>query len=252
MKDSGSNVHLTTESGVHLYGIPKMVDDKAGKLNGIGTSPTLGTTPLILAMRTTNGKTHIYTHRSALIINDNTGPGTTLISEVILEAEGYTWFSSKDACTLCTPDNHKVDLIRHPRTGFWFIIVYKKHPLADKTKAYLSKMCKPPTTNLLSLSIQTTRPHAVMKLPKIQPLKSLPQSIEDMLTRLHRTLGHISIDRLKDIADNNLGHGLEILRNIPNPSKLMPPCEGCAINKMKKKPILNTQSNDLSTQDGAE
>ena len=237
MKDSGSNVHLTTESGVHLYGIPKMVDDKAGKLNGIGTSPTLGTTPLILAMRTTNGKTHIYTHRSALIINDNTGPGTTLISEVILEAEGYTWFSSKDACTLCTPDNHKVDLIRHPRTGFWFIIVYKKHPLADKTKAYLSKMCKPPTTNLLSLSIQTTRPHAVMKLPKIQPLKSLPQSIEDMLTRLHRTLGHISIDRLKDIADNNLGHGLEILRNIPNPSKLMPPCEGCAINKMKKKPI---------------
>ena len=133
--------------------------------------------------------------------------------------------------------HQKVDLIRHPRTGFWFIIVYKKHPLADKTKAYLSKMCKPPTTNLLSLSIQTTRPHAVMKLPKIQPLKSLPQSIEDMLTRLHRTLGHISIDRLKDIADNNLGHGLEILRNIPNPSKLMPPCEGCAINKMKKKPI---------------
>jgi hypothetical protein len=237
MKDSGSNVHLTTESGVRLYGIPGMVDDRAGKLNGIGSSPTLGTTPLILAMRTTTGKTHVYTHQSALIINDNTGPGTTLISEVILEAEGYTWCSSKDTCTLCTPDQHKIDLIRHPRTGFWFIIVYKKHDLAEKTKLYLSKMCKPPTTNLLSLSIQATRPHAIMKLPRIQPLRSLPQSVEDMLTRLHRTIGHVSIDRLKEIADNDLGHGLEILRTLSNPGKLMPACEGCAINKIKKKPV---------------
>ena len=237
MKDSGSNVHLITESGTEFYGIPQMVDMKASKLNGIGSSPTLGSTPLVLAMKTRQGKTHIYKHKKALIISDSTGPGTTLISEVLLEQDGYSWSSDRDNCVLHTPDGHDIDLVRHPETGFWFLIVQKMHPQAVKAKEHITQMCRPPANNLLSLSIQKVRPHATQKMPRQTiSLARLPQSVERTLTRLHMTIGHVSIDRLKEIADNNLGYGLEILRQIPNPTDAMPPCEGCAMAKMKLKP----------------
>ena len=52
MKDSGSNTHLVIQRDIPTIGIPDLVKEKPGRLNGIGQSPTLGTTPLILSLYT--------------------------------------------------------------------------------------------------------------------------------------------------------------------------------------------------------
>ena len=50
--DSGSNVHLIPKSLVYLFGIQEFVNDVPGTLNGIGSSATLGSVPIVIPIPT--------------------------------------------------------------------------------------------------------------------------------------------------------------------------------------------------------
>jgi len=96
MKDSGSNTHLIIQRDIKYIGIPDLVKERPGRLNGIGQSPTLGMSPLVLSIQSRDNKRHIHIGKPAIIISNDTGPGCSFISETILEREGYTWQSSSE------------------------------------------------------------------------------------------------------------------------------------------------------------
>ena len=88
--------------------------EKPGRLNGIGTLPTLGVIGLAIPLqgeKMINGiirpHVHVYTCE-ALPINDDTGPKCTLLLSVQFERVGYTWESSRASCTLTAPDGTKM------------------------------------------------------------------------------------------------------------------------------------------------
>ena len=237
MKDSGSNTHLIIQRDITSLGIPDLVKEKPGRLNGIGQSPTLGTTPLILSMKTREGKIHIHVGKPAIIITDTTGPGCSLISETILEREGYNWNSGSNYCTLTTPDKYKIELIRNEMTTFWFLVAKTDCKLANQVKQRIRQQASTKTT-FIAIKLQPeSREHAIMRILKM-PLKSLPQSILTLTDRIHRAVGHVNLTRLKEIADKNLGTGLEFLRTIPDPTDTMTTCDAYPLGKQKRNPAL--------------
>jgi len=235
MKDSGSNTHLVIQRDIPTIGIPDLVKEKPGRLNGIGQSPTLGTTPLILSLKTSEGKIHIHVGKPAIIITNTTGPGCSLISETIFEHEGYNWNSSSTYCTLTTPDKYKIELVRNEMTTFWFLVAKTDCKIADQVKQRVRQQASTKTTFIAIKLQQESREHAIMRIPKM-PLKSLPQSIMTLTDRIHRAVGHVNLTRLKEIADKNLGTGLEFLRAIPDPTDTMTTCDACALGKQKRNP----------------
>ena len=235
MKDSGSNTHLVTQRDIPTLGMPDLVKEKSGRLNGIGQSPTLGTTPLIISLKTQTNQIHIHVGKPAIIISNTTGPGCSLISETILEQEGYTWQSDNNHCLLTTPDNHKIDLIRNEMTSFWFLVATTDCQIAEAVKQKIRKRTST-TKSFIAVELQEeTREHAIMRIPKM-PLKSLPQSISTLTDRIHRAVGHVNLTRLKEIADKNMGTGLEFLRTIPDPTDALTTCDACALGKQRKNP----------------
>ena len=74
MKDSGSNTHLVTQRDIPTLGMPDLVKEKSGRLNGIGQSPTLGTTPLIISLKTQTNQIHIHVGKPAKPANQQSKP----------------------------------------------------------------------------------------------------------------------------------------------------------------------------------
>ena len=71
-----------------------------------------------------------------------------------------------------------------------------------------------------------------MKLPTARTnLKTLQQSIEITLKRIHNILAHTNLGTIKKLADGNHIIGLELSRTIPDPK--IPQCETCALSKIK-------------------
>ena len=140
MKDSGSNVNLIPVDYIPKVGIPELSTQVSCNLNGIGTQQTLGTTQLFFGLDSYKSDKHhlyIYTAPDALILPANTGPKCPLISEILLENEGYSWTSSKHFCKLTTPDGFSVNLQRDPVTGFWFLLALTTGQLLAKHRADL-------------------------------------------------------------------------------------------------------------------
>ena len=111
LSDSGSNINIIQQKDTKLWGIPETYENKPGRLNGIGTLPTLGVIGLAIPLqgeKMINGimrpHVHVYTCE-ALIINDDTGPKCTLLSSVQFEQMGYKWESSRALCTLTAQMN---------------------------------------------------------------------------------------------------------------------------------------------------
>ena len=235
MKDSGSNTHLIIQRDIKYIGIPDLVKERPGRLNGIGQSPTLGMSPLVLSIQSRDNKRHIHIGKPAIIISNDTGPGCSLISETILEREGYTWQSSSDTCTLTTPDGYLIDLTRNEMTSFWFLIAITDCKLAEQVKEKIQQTASKKKTFITTKLQSESREHALMRIPKM-PLKCLPQSIQQLVERTHRAAGHVNLTRLKEIADKNLATGLEFLRTIPDPTDALITCDACALGKQKRNP----------------
>ena len=79
LSDSGSNINIIQQKDTKLWGIPETYQNKPGRLNGIGTLPTLGIIGLAIPLqgeKMINGimKPHVHVYTcEALIINDDTG-----------------------------------------------------------------------------------------------------------------------------------------------------------------------------------
>ena len=242
MKDSGSNIHLIPLDKLNSTGIPELAQYTPSELKGIGTQKTLGYSPILFGLPTNQNKLHIYHDNGALIIPENTGPKCTLLSEVLLERAGYSWNSNADICQLTTPDSLTYNLHRDPISHFWFLLVKtncsklvkRRNALIAATKATHNIDNESTKQNLQKMQ-PPHRPHTKLKIPR-PPWHSLPQSIEKMLRRTHETLGHISMDRILKLANNNDILGLEHLNGISNINDFLTVCEGCALGKMKLKP----------------
>ena len=242
--DSGSNVHLIPKSLVYLFGIQEFVNDIPGTLNGIGSSPTLGSVPIVIPIPTVNNDIHIFTHRNALIIDDNTGPQSILLSEVEMELLGYKWCSSRDEKILITPDGQEILLTRHPISKFWYIVALKNHELAEAEKDKTTMMTPSKRCRYISLTMTETKPHAKMRIPKTQ-FNILPQSITEIIENIHNATGHVGIARLRELAQKELVDGLEILLKLPDPTNKLQPCEGCALGNMMKNPAPKYKTEKL-------
>jgi hypothetical protein len=51
LSDSGSNINIIQQKDTKLWGIPETYQNKPGRLNGIGTLPTLGIIGLAIPLR---------------------------------------------------------------------------------------------------------------------------------------------------------------------------------------------------------
>jgi hypothetical protein len=147
LADSGSNINIIQQKDIRFWGIPETYENKSGRLNGIGTLPTLGVIGLAIPLQ---GKkmidgimkphVHVYTC-DALLINDDTGPKCTLLSSVQSEQMGYTWESSRTLWTL-TADGTKIPLTRNRLNGFWYFNVIKRHHDAELTRDEIARQIR--------------------------------------------------------------------------------------------------------------
>ena len=246
LSDSGSNINIIQQKDTKLWGIPETYENKPGRLNGIGTLPTLGVIGLAIPLqgeKMINGimrpHVHVYTCE-ALIINDDTGPKCTLLSSVQFEQMGYKWESSRALCTLTAPDGTKIPLARNRYNGFWYFNALKLHHDADLTKKEIARQFRHYKATSLYLPLTLTMKYKksninsqpiIVKLPTARTnLKALPQAIEITLKRIHSILAHTNLGTIKKLADGNHIIGLELLKTIPDPQ--IPQCETCALSKM--------------------
>jgi hypothetical protein len=51
LSDSGSNINIIQQRDTKLWGIPETYENKPGRLNGIGTLPTLGVIGLAIPLQ---------------------------------------------------------------------------------------------------------------------------------------------------------------------------------------------------------
>ena len=246
MKDSGSNVHLIPENYITTVGIPELSTQVTCNLNGIGTQQTLGTTQLFFGLDTHKSNRHhlfIYTAPDALILPADTGPKCPLISEILLEHEGYSWISSKHFCKLTTPEGFSANLERDPITGFWFLLAITSGKLLEEFKIDLiqRKQKSFPAVKHPTPSPTPSRDHTLLRIPQ-PPKKVLPPSVERIIRRAHEALGHVHIQRLLKLAKDNSVYGLEHLAHYGDPSDALTVCEGCVLGKAKSKstPKLTT------------
>ena len=247
LSDSGSNINIIQQKDTKLWGIPETYQNKPGRLNGIGTLPTLGIIGLAIPLqgeKMINGimKPHVHVYTcEALIINDDTGPKCTLLSSVQFEQMGYKWESSRALCTLTAPDETRIPLTRNRYNGFWYFNALKIHHDADLTRKEIARQFRHYKTTSLYLPLTLMAKYKksninsqpiIVKLPTARTnLKALPQSIEITLRRIHSILAHTNLGTIKKLADGNHIIGLEVLRTIPDPQ--IPQCETCALSKMK-------------------
>jgi hypothetical protein len=148
LADSGSNINIIQQKDIRFWGIPETYENKPGRLNGIGTLPTLGVIGLAIPLQ---GKkmidgimkphVHVYTC-DALLINDDTGPKCTLLSSVQSEQMGYTWESSRTLCTLTAPDGTKIPLTRNRLNGFWYFNAIKRHHDTELTRDEIARQIR--------------------------------------------------------------------------------------------------------------
>ena len=88
LADSGSNINIIQQKDIRFWGIPETYENRPGRLNGIGTLPTLGVIGLAIPLqgeKMIDGiiKPHVRVYTcDALLINDDTGPKCTLLSSV--------------------------------------------------------------------------------------------------------------------------------------------------------------------------
>ena len=247
LADSGSNINIIQQKDIRFWGIPETYENRPGRLNGIGTLPTLGVIGLAIPLQgekmidgIMRPHVHIYTCE-ALLINDDTGPKCTLLSSVQFEQMGYTWESSRTICTLTAPDGTKIHLTRNRYNGFWYFNAIKRHHEAELTRKEIARQFRhyKSTSLYLPLTLMTKYKKSnvnsqpiIVKLPTARTnLKALPQSIEITLKRIHSILAHTNLGTIKKLADGNHIIGLELLRTLPDP--LIPQCETCALSKMK-------------------
>ncbi len=247
LADSGSNINIIQQKDIRFWGIPETYENRPGRLNGIGTLPTLGVIGLAIPLQgekmidgIMRPHVHIYTCE-ALLINDDTGPKCTLLSSVQFEQMGYTWESSRTICTLTAPDGTKIHLTRNRFNGFWYFNAIKRHHGAELTRKEIARQFRhyKSTSLYLPLTLMTKYKKSnvnsqpiIVKLPTARTnLKALPQSIEITLKRIHSILAHTNLGTIKKLADGNHIIGLELLRTLPDP--LIPQCETCALSKMK-------------------
>jgi len=247
LADSGSNINIIQQKDIRYWGIPETYENRPGRLNGIGTLPTLGVIGLAIPLQgekmidgIMRPHVHIYTCE-ALLINDDTGPKCTLLSSVQFEQMGYTWESSRTICTLTAPDGTKIHLTRNRFNGFWYFNAIKRHHGAELTRKEIARQFRhyKSTSLYLPLTLMTKYKKSnvnsqpiIVKLPTARTnLKALPQSIEITLKRIHSILAHTNLGTIKKLADGNHIIGLELLRTLPDP--LIPQCETCALSKMK-------------------
>ena len=178
----------------------------------------------------------IHIGKPAIIISNDTGPGCFLISETILERQGYTWQSSSDTCTLTTPDGYLIDLIRNEITSVWFFIAITDCKLAEQGNDKMQQTASKKRTFITKKLQSEPRDHALMRIPKM-PLKRLPQSIDILINRTLTAAGHVNLTILKEIADKNLATGLAFLRTISDSSGALITCDACALGKQKINPM---------------
>jgi hypothetical protein len=50
LADSGSNINIIQQKDIRFWGIPETYENKSGRLNGIGTLPTLGVIGLAIPL----------------------------------------------------------------------------------------------------------------------------------------------------------------------------------------------------------
>ena len=247
LADSGSNINIIQQKDIRIWGIPETYENRPGRLNDIGTLPTLGVIGLAIPLQgekmidgIMRPHVHIYTCE-ALLINDDTGPKCTLLSSVQFEQMGYTWESSRTICTLTAPDGTKIHLTRNRFNGFWYFNAIKRHHGAELTRKEIARQFRhyKSTSLYLPLTLMTKYKKSnvnsqpiIVKLPTARTnLKALPQSIEITLKRIHSILAHTNLGTIKKLGDGNHIIGLELLRTLPDP--LIPQCETCALSKMK-------------------
>ena len=194
LADSGSNINIIQQKDIKFWGIPETYENKPGRLNGIGTLPTLGVIGLAIPLqgeKMIDGiiKPHVHVYTCAtLLINDDTGPKCTLLSSVQFEQMGYTWESSRASCTLTAPDGTKIPLTRNRFNGFWYFNAIKKHHDAELTRKEIARQFRHyKTTSLyVPLTLMTKYKKSninsqpiIVKLPTVRiNLKTLTQSIE--------------------------------------------------------------------------
>ena len=94
LADSGNNINIIQQKDIRFWGIPETYENKPGRLNDIGTLPTLGVIGLAIPLQgekmidgIMKPHVHVYTC-DALLINDDTGPKCTLLSSVQSEQMG--------------------------------------------------------------------------------------------------------------------------------------------------------------------
>ncbi len=86
LTDSGSNINIIQQKDIRFWDIPETYENKPGRLNDIGTLPTLGVIGLRIPLeKMIDGimkpHVHVYTCED-LLIHDDTGPKCTLVSSV--------------------------------------------------------------------------------------------------------------------------------------------------------------------------
>jgi hypothetical protein len=90
LADSGSNINIIQQKDIKFWGIPETCENKPGRLNDIGTLPTLGVIGLAIPLqgeKMINGimKPHVHVYTcEGLLINDDTGPKCTLLFTIVL------------------------------------------------------------------------------------------------------------------------------------------------------------------------
>ena len=150
---------IIQQKDIRFWGIPETYENKPGRLNGIGTLPTLGVIGLAIPLQgekmidgIMKQHVHVYTC-DALLINDDTGPRCTLLSSVQSEQLGYTWESSRTLCTLTTPDGTKIPLTRNRLNGFWYFNAIKEHHDTELTRKEIARQFRHYKSTSLSLPL---------------------------------------------------------------------------------------------------
>ncbi len=63
LADSGSNINIIQQKDIKFWGIPETYETKPGRLNGIGTLPTLGVIGLAIPLQ--GGENDQWNHEAA-------------------------------------------------------------------------------------------------------------------------------------------------------------------------------------------
>jgi len=145
---------------------------------------------------------HIYEHKRALILPPDSGPGCPLVSAILFEQHGYSWFSNHDKCQLTTPDGFTINLKRDSISGFWFLLcVTSDNQHLDDARRRLIKQSRSMALPVQASQTDTTlippkaisRKQIPVRIPRPNIRHLLPKPIERILELAHVQLGHTNL-----------------------------------------------------------